>query len=91
MRLLKRPPRVVRQVELAKKPVIVTEQALRFVVIDPRVTQRTRGVIGRRWCERVWTTLATCRMQRRSAFEHLHHVIRSHFAGRPAPSLLLAP
>ena len=66
----------------------LTEQALRFVVIDRRVTQGTRGAMGRRWCERIWTTLATCRVQRRSAFEYLHHTIRSHFAARPAPSLL---
>lgn len=68
----------------------LTEQALRFVVIDRRITQGTRGAMGRRWCERIWTTLATCRMQRRSAFEYLHHVIRCHYAGRPAPSLLAA-
>jgi len=68
----------------------LTEQALRFVVIDRRVTQGTRGAMGRRWCERIWTTLATCRMQRRSAFEYLHHAIRSHFAGRTTPSLLTA-
>jgi len=68
----------------------LTEQALRFVVIDRRVTQGTRGATGRRWCERIWTTLATCRMQRRSAFDYLHHAIRCHYAGRPAPSLLAA-
>ena len=68
----------------------LTEQALRFVVIDRRVTQGTRGAMGRCWCERIWTTLATCRMQRRSAFEYLHHAIRCHYAGRPATSLLAA-
>jgi len=68
----------------------LTEQALRFVVIDRRVTQGTRGAMGRRWCERIWTTLATCRMHRQSAFDYLHHAIRCHFAGRPAPSLLAA-
>ena len=68
----------------------LTEQALRFVVIDRRVTQGTRGARGRQWCERIWTTLATCRMQRRSAFEYLHHAIRCHYTGRPAPSLLAA-
>lgn len=68
----------------------LTEQALRFVVIDRRITQGTRGAKGRAWCERIWTTLATCRMQQRSAFEYLHHAIRCHYAGRPAPSLLAA-
>jgi len=68
----------------------LTEQALRFVVIDRRVTQGTRGAMGRRWCERIWTTLATCRMHRQSAFDYLHHAIRCHFAGQPVPSLLAA-
>ena len=68
----------------------LAEQALRFVVIDRRITQGTRGQAGRRWCERVWTAHATCAMQHRSAFGYLHQAIRSHFLGHPAPSLLPA-
>ena len=37
----------------------LAEQAIRFVVIDRRVTQGTRSVKGRRWCERIWTVMAT--------------------------------
>ena len=66
----------------------LAEQALRFVVIDRRITQGTRGQAGRRWCERVWTALATCAMQHRSAFGYLHQAILSHFLGQRAPSLL---
>jgi transposase len=68
-----------------------TERALRPLVIDRRITQGTRSERGRRWCERAWTMLATCRDQSRSAFEFLHHAILAHFTGHPAPSLLLLP
>jgi transposase len=66
----------------------LAEQALRFVVIQRRMTQGTRGAAGRAWCERVWTTVATCRQQGRSVFEFLHRALDAHFTGQPAPSLL---
>lgn len=64
------------------------EQAIRHVVIDRRVTQGTRGPSGQRWCERIWTTLATCVEQGRSAFAFLEAAIRAHLTHRTAPSLL---
>ena len=66
----------------------LTEQALRFVVIDRRLTQGTRGAAGRRWCERIWTTIATCAQQGRSVFEFLQHAVHAHLTGHPVPSLL---
>jgi len=33
------------------------EQRMRFVAIDRKITQGTRGERGRRWCERMWTVL----------------------------------
>ena len=66
----------------------LTEQAIRHVVIDRRVTQGTRGERGRHWCQRAWTVLATCSQQGRSAFEFLHAAILAHFNNQPAPSLL---
>ena len=66
----------------------LAEQALRFVVIQRRMTQGTRGAAGRAWCERIWTAVATCRQQSRSVFEFLHHALDAHFTGQPAPSLL---
>ena len=68
----------------------LAEQALRFVVIQRRMTQGTRGVAGRAWCERIWTALATCRQQGWSAFEYLHSALHAHLTGHPAPSLLAA-
>ncbi len=69
----------------------LAEQAIRFVVIDRRITQGTRGGRGRRWCERIWTAVATCAEQGRSLYEFLVEAVRAHFAGRPAPSLLPQP
>jgi len=66
----------------------LAEQALRFVVIDRRVTQGTRGEAGRRWCERVWTVIATCAQQHRSVFDFLHSAVHAHLAAQRAPSLL---
>lgn len=66
----------------------LAEQAIRFVVIDRRVTQGTRGEKGRRWCERIWTIIATCSQQGRSVFEYLSAAVAAYFGGGAAPSLL---
>jgi len=66
----------------------LAEQAIRFVVIDRRVTQGTRGEKGRRWCERIWTVIATCSQQGRSVFEYLSAVVAAHFGADAVPSLL---
>jgi len=64
-----------------------TERAHRFVVIDRKVMQGTRGIAGRRWCERIWTTVATCAQQHRSAFRFLHDAVLAYLLRAPAPSL----
>jgi transposase len=66
----------------------LAEQAIRFVVIDRRITQGTRSHAGRRWCERIWTVLATCAQQGRSAFAFVDAAIQALFHHRPAPMLL---
>ncbi|NLW50318.1 MAG: hypothetical protein GXY85_05665 [Candidatus Brocadiaceae bacterium] len=68
----------------------LAEQPLRFVVIDRRITQGTRGEAGRQWCERFWTVRATCAQQDRSVFEFLHSAVTASFTTRPARSLLAA-
>jgi transposase len=65
----------------------LAEQAIRFVAIHRRITQGTRGNAGQRWCERIWTLVATCAQQGRSAFEFLCQAVAAHFCGDPAPSL----
>jgi len=67
------------------------EQRFRFVVIDRKITQGTRGEAGRRWCQRIWTMLATCAQQGRSAFDFLYHSIVAHFTNQASPSLLPIP
>ena len=66
----------------------LAEQAIRFVVLDRHVTQGTRSERGQKWCERIWTAIATCTQQQRSVFEFLHQTISNHSAGKPTPSLL---
>ena len=66
----------------------LAEQAIRFVVIDRRITQGTRGERGDRWCERIWTVMATCSQQGRSVFAYLEAAVAAWFAGEEAPSLL---
>jgi transposase len=65
------------------------EQAMRFVVMDRHMTQGTRSERGRDFCERLWTVIATCSLQNRSAYVWIHAAIHAHFNGRPVPSLLL--
>jgi transposase len=67
----------------------LAEQAIRFVVLDRRVTQGTRGEKGRRWCERIWTVIATCSQQGRSIFEYLNAAVTAWFGGGTTPSLLV--
>jgi transposase len=66
----------------------LAEQAIRFVVIDRRITQGTRGERGDRWCERIGTVMATCSQQGRSVFAYLEAAVTAWFAGEEAPSLL---
>jgi len=68
----------------------LAEQAIRFVVIDRRVTQGTRSESGRQWCERIWTIIATCTQQGRSVFEYLRDAITAHLRDQPIPSLIPA-
>ena len=66
----------------------LAEQAIRFVVIDRLITQGTRSERGNRWCERIWTVVATCGQQGRSVFEYLEAAVTAWFHGEEAPSLL---
>jgi len=66
----------------------LVEQAMRFVVIDRHITQGTRSWRGREICERLWTVMATCAVQKRSPFEWMCQAIAAWFEDRPVPSLL---
>ena len=66
----------------------VAEQAIRFVVIDRHITQGTRSEKGRRWCERIWTVIATCAQQGREVFQFLLDSVQAYLSGTSPPSLL---
>ena len=68
----------------------LVEQAIRFVVIDRHITQGTRSQRGQRWCERIWTAIATCAQQQRSVFEYLRDAVNARFNDQPIPSLIRA-
>ena|ERR1700758_1056000 len=57
----------------------LAEQAIRFVVLDRMVTQGTRSEAGNRWCERIWTVIATCSQQARSVFASLEAAVGAWF------------
>jgi transposase len=66
----------------------LAEQAIRFVVIDRLITQGTRSETGNRWCERIWTAIATCAQQGRSVFAYLEAAVGAWFASTEPPMLL---
>ena len=68
----------------------LAEQALRFVVLDRRVTQGTRSLNGRTARETLWTIAATCRQQGRSLYRYLVEAISAYFAQQSLPSLMPA-
>lgn len=65
-----------------------TERQIRPVVIDRRITQGTRGLAGMRWCERIWTILATCKKQKKNVFEFIRHTLIAHWTNTCYPELL---
>lgn len=64
------------------------EQAIRFVAIHRKITQGTRGKPGQEWCERIWTIIATCQQQGRSAFHFIEACIRALFKSQSPPTLV---
>jgi transposase len=65
-----------------------TERQIRPVVIDRRITQGTRGDAGMRWCERIWTTIATCKKRQRNVFDFIHESVIAHWSNKKYPSLI---
>lgn len=66
----------------------LAEQAIRFVVIDRRITQGTRSQAGRHWCERIWTVIATCTQRGIDIFDFLYQSVWAYWEHLPHPSLL---
>ena len=68
----------------------LSEQAIRFVVIDRRITQGTRSWAGMRWCERAWTVVATCARSKRSVYDFFVDALNATYAATPYPKLIPA-
>ena len=66
------------------------ERALRFCVIDRRITQGTRGRKGQQWCERFWTIQATCRQQGRRICQFIQQAVYDSFEGNLPTGLITA-
>ena len=64
------------------------ERAIRPIAIHRRVTQGTRSARGRTCWERLWSVIATCERQGRSAFHYLTEAVSKAYAGVPVPSLV---
>jgi transposase len=65
-----------------------TEREIRHTVIDRRITQGTRGRPGMQWCQRIWTTIATCKKQNRNVFEFIHNSLLAHWTNNCCPELV---
>jgi transposase len=68
----------------------LAEREGRHCVIDRKITQGTRGIAGKQWCERIWTVLATCARQQRDPYAFILDSLNSFYAGQRQPSLLSA-
>ena len=65
-----------------------TERQIRCVVLDRKVTQGTKGLIGNLWCERIWPTIATCRQHGKPILGFLLDTFNAHIRGKLTPSLI---
>lgn len=65
-----------------------TERQIRPVVIDRKITQGTRGEKGMRWCERIWTTIATCKKKNQNVFDFIHNTVIARWGSKNYPSLI---
>jgi transposase len=66
----------------------LSEQAIRFVVIDRRITQGTRSWAGMRFCERAWTVVATCARHKRSVYEFFVDTLNAIYTDATYPKLI---
>lgn len=65
-----------------------TEREIRHTVIDRRITQGTRSERGMRWCERIWTAIATCKKQNRNVFDFIHQSLLAHWNNTEYPQFV---
>jgi transposase len=66
-----------------------SERALRPAVIWRKLSFGTQSARGSRFVETILTVVETCHRQSRNSFEYLTAAVKAHFAGQPAPSLVV--
>jgi transposase len=64
------------------------ERALRHAVIWRKSSFGTQSLQGSIFVERMLTVIDTCRLQKRSVFDHVTMEVEARVAKNPAPSLL---
>ena len=64
------------------------EQTIRQLIIDRRITQGSRSLMGRQWNARIWTVVDTCRKQGRPTWKFLQNALSAYYFQTPTPSLL---
>lgn len=67
----------------------VSERALRPAVIWRKLSFGTQSAKGSRFVETILSVVETCHRQSRNSFRYLTAAVEAHFAGQPAPSLLV--
>jgi transposase len=66
----------------------LAEQVLRRIVIWRKTSFGTQSTGGTLYLERIMTTVATCKMQKRNVLDFVTEAIYAHLSGASAPSLL---
>ena len=64
------------------------ERALRDYVIKRKLSYGTRSGRGLQFTERIFSTVQTCKMQGRVAFDFIGNAVQSWLGGVRAPSLV---
>jgi transposase len=67
------------------------ERALRPAVVWRKGCYGTDSSEGSHFVERILTVTATCRQQERKVLPYIADAVRAHWAGLPAPALMLTP
>ena len=66
----------------------IAERSIRALVLDRKVTQGSRSLMGRQWNARIWTILSTCKKQNRSSWQFIVDSLRAFHLGQSYPSLI---
>jgi transposase len=66
----------------------LAEQIIRRIVIWRKTSFATQSSRGTLYLERIMTTVATCKLQKRNVLDFVTEAIRAHLGNTPPPSLL---